>query len=74
MERALQGIIDTKMHINSTSYPMYAAAFELGWLDSLSTLASLPRIKACYGLISFLIQPKTAARQSTPMKDAAVFS
>ena len=33
VERALQGIIDTKMHINSTSYPMYAAAFELGWLD-----------------------------------------
>jgi len=32
--------------------------------------ASYPT-RACYGLMSSLIQSKTAARQSTPMKDAA---
>ena len=30
--------------------------------------------RACYSLKSFLIQSKVAARQSTPMKDLAVFS
>jgi hypothetical protein len=30
--------------------------------------------RPCYSLKSFLIQSKTAARQRTPMKEAAVFS
>jgi hypothetical protein len=36
--------------------------------------ASMPTIRACYSLKSFLIQSKVAARQRTPMKDLAVFS